>query len=138
MRTLLMMIAILLLNTSWATAQIGGALGGAAKSAQQGVEKSAEKTKDAVSSLGDTNAKVRGCLSKENGSYMLSDPSSGRSYTLTGNTSQLASSVGHDVQVTGTISSGKNAPGAIAGEAEGGRQTLKVSSFKNISNTCAP
>ena len=136
MRTLLMLISILLLNTSWATAQLGGAVGGAygAYKAQQ----AANQAKDTVSSLAGTNATVQGCLSKEGASYTLTD-SAGKSYALTGKTSQLASSVGHTVQVTGTASSSvKNVPGAIAGEAEGMKHTLKVSSFKNISNTCAP
>ena len=133
MRTLLMLISILLLNTSWATAQLGGAVGGAYKG-----QKIANQGKDAVTNLADTNATVQGCLSKEGASYTLTD-SAGKSYALTGKTTQLASSVGHTVQVTGTVSSSvKNVPGAIAGEAEGMKRTLKVSSFKNISNTCAP
>jgi hypothetical protein len=57
---------------------------------------------------------------------------------LTGKTSGLRAHVGHKVRVKGRTTGGtdnaKN-PGSMSG-AEGGEQTLRVTSIQHLSNTC--
>src|SRR6185437_12738770 len=45
---------------------------------------------------------VQGCLSGSNGNYTLTQDTTGTTYTLTGDTSQLQQHIGHEVQITGT------------------------------------
>ena len=56
---------------------------------------------------GSSTMTVDGCLSGSAGHYMLKDKTSGTSYMLTGATAKLEKHVGHEVQVTGTMSSGE-------------------------------
>jgi len=77
-----------------------------------------------------------GCLSEANGKYHLTDKM-GTSYELTGKTANLKSHVGHTVSITGkATTSGEKQPGAMSGEQAGMEQTLKVSSFRHVSNKC--
>jgi hypothetical protein len=67
---------------------------------------------------------------------------SGKSIRLTGDTAKLSEHVGHEVKITGTVSSATAAPSAksdrgMAGEESGSaQQSLEVSSIKHISKTC--
>lgn len=84
---------------------------------------------------------VQGCLSGSGGNYMLT-AKSGKSFRLTGDTAKLSEHVGHEVKITGTVSSASAAPSAksdrgMAGEESGSaQQSLEVSSVKHISKTC--
>jgi hypothetical protein len=82
---------------------------------------------------------IKGCLSGSDGSYTLTD-NNGQSYRLTGDTAKLSDHVGHEMKVTGNVSSasastsGENANGAMG--QSGAAQTIDVTSFKHISKTC--
>lgn len=79
---------------------------------------------------------VQGCLSGAGGSYTLTD-STGKTYQLAGDTSKLADHVGHKIEVTGTTSSaGSPSSGTATASGASSQQTLNVSSFKHISDTC--
>jgi hypothetical protein len=54
---------------------------------------------------------------------------------LTGDTAKLSEHVGHEMKITGTVSS----PSASSSDAMGktsGDETIDVTSFKHISKTC--
>jgi hypothetical protein len=79
---------------------------------------------------------VKGCLSKSDGGYTLTEKS-GTTYQLTGDTSKLAEHVGHEVQVKGTTGGSSATPSASSSGANAtGQPTLDVTSFKHISSTC--
>jgi hypothetical protein len=84
---------------------------------------------------------VQGCLSNSGGNYMLT-AKNGKSIRLTGDTAKLSEHVGHEVKITGTVSSATEAPSAksdrgMAGEESGSAQpSLEVSSVKHVSKTC--
>jgi hypothetical protein len=140
-RTLFTSLFLLLVAT-WAMAQYGSS------SAQTPSSGSTSAAFDSASSK-----TVKGCLSGSDGNYMLTDKS-GTAYQLKGDTSQLSNHVGHEIQVKGTVSAGAAAaptgttgnpsastaagasttPGAGSSQAQ---QTLEVSSFKHLSDTCS-
>jgi hypothetical protein len=118
MRKFLLLSSILLLSACWAVAQ------------DSNMPQSTGQSSNAAST-------VEGCLSVDNGSYTLSDPT-GTAYHLTGDTSKLQAHVGHTIQVTGTISDtnvSKMEGGAMSAPADS-HATLNVSSFKHISPSC--
>ena len=81
---------------------------------------------------------VTGCLSEANGQYMLTSRK-GNTYQLTGDSSELAHHVGHEVRVTGTESgagASANADGNGMGQTSANGPTIEVSSLKHISKTC--
>jgi len=77
---------------------------------------------------------VKGCLSKSDTGYVLTDKS-GTAYQLTGDTSQLGAHVGHEVQIKGSKAEA-SATGASSSGASSQAQ-LQVSSMKHISETCS-
>jgi hypothetical protein len=88
---------------------------------------------------GSDNTTVQGCLSGTSGNYTLTDKN-GMSYQLTGDNAKLAEHVGHQIQVTGTTSSGAATPSGSSSGAMGqtnSQQTLQVTSMKHISKTCS-
>jgi hypothetical protein len=61
----------------------------------------------------------------------------GTTYQLQGNTSKLSAHVGHEVQITGSTSSGSAASSPTSSSQSAGTQpTLMVQSFKHIAKTC--
>ena len=96
---------------------------------------------------GSSTMTVDGCLSGSGGHYMLKDKTSGTSYMLTGATAKLDKHVGHEVQVTGTLSSGGDASETSgmsnsAGQTTSGNagmngQTLNVTSMKHVAASCS-
>ena len=86
---------------------------------------------------------IKGCLKESNGNYLLIDKS-GNTYELTGDTAQLSHHVGHEMQVTGTMSSAEgtssgstmSSSSSSMGAGNGGTQTIQVQSFKHISTSC--
>ena len=74
---------------------------------------------------------IQGCITKVAGGYSLTD-NSGKTYQLTGDTSQLADDVGHYDQVWGTEQ------GSTAGAAasSGAPTTFTVTKVKMVSTTC--
>jgi hypothetical protein len=115
----LLLLSALLLGVSWAAAQ-----NYPSESTPTGA--GGEKT-------------VQGCLGGSDGNYTLTDKN-GTSFQLTGETAKLAEHVGHEVKVTGTISSASASPsGGTAGGTMGqgsSASQLQVSSVKHISKSC--
>ncbi len=125
----LLLISMLLLGTSWALAQ---------DSSQSATSQTGSSQATAESAGG--QQMIKGCLSGSDGSYTLTD-SNGQNYHLTGDTAKLSDHIGHEMKVTGTVSS---ASASTSGESPSGsmaqtsaQQTIDVTSFKHISKTCA-
>lgn len=108
----LLLFSVLLLGVSWATAQ-------------------SEPVK--TGSNGDQQT-VKGCLSNSGGAYTLTDKS-GKTYQLTGDTAKLSDHVGHEIKVTGSLSSASAASSDAMGKTSGA-QMIEVTSFKHISKNC--
>ncbi len=124
----LLLFSVLLLGTCWAAAQDTS-------------PSAASSTQDASAQATPTDAgnaqTVKGCLSGSDGNYIL-EASNGKTYRLMGDTSKLSEHVGHEMKITGTISStSTTAPnGQDVNGANTTRQTLEVTSFKHISKNC--
>ena len=127
MRTLLI-VPILLLGVTWATAQTKPDNSGQASYNQESNGKSG------------ADRSVQGCLSESSGSYTLTSDT-GKTYMLGGDTSKLAEHVGHEVLITGTRKSAGNMT-APSGETAGAMSNqanepmLDVVSVKHVSKTC--
>jgi hypothetical protein len=79
---------------------------------------------------------VKGCLSKTDSGFELTDKS-GTRFELAGDTSKLADHVGHQVQISGRSSAESAVPQSDQ-PAKAGSATskLEVSKVKHISETC--
>ncbi|MGB2602247.1 MAG: hypothetical protein WBC78_01540 [Candidatus Sulfotelmatobacter sp.] len=109
-----LLFSVLLLCTSWAAAQgypSQGATG--STTAQQN---------------------VIGCLSGSSGSYTLT-AKNGKSYQLTGDIAKLNEHIGHEMKITGTVSSPSASSTGAMGKTSG-EETIDVTSFKHIAKTC--
>jgi hypothetical protein len=136
-----LLFSILLLGTSWVVAQnstntqSGQSQTNPGYSTQSGSGQS-DSSAMAKGNTG-TQHSVVGCLSSSNGTYTLT-AKNGKTYQLMGDTSKLSDHVGHEMRVTGTMSSAsagtENAGGGMANNSAG--ETIEVSSFKHISKTC--
>jgi len=81
-------------------------------------------------------ATVKGCLQGSDGNYTLT-ADNGATYQLQGDTSKLSEHVGHEVQITGSTTSGSAASSSTSSsQSAGTQQTLMVQSFKHISKSC--
>ena len=95
------------------------------------------------------NTTIQGCLSSSSmgdNAYKLTQDQTGTVYTLTGNLDELKSHVGHEVAITGqvtsssssaTASSDNNTTGNQAASSKSGNNSLQVNSVKMISDHCA-
>jgi hypothetical protein len=106
--------------------------------AQQHPSQSSGQTSSQTSSAHNSKqTKVEGCLSGSEGNYTLTDKS-GTKYQLSGDTAKLKDHVGHEVQVTGTMTASANgAAGSQSTSGGAGTQTIDVTSMKHISPTCS-
>jgi Protein of unknown function (DUF5818) len=127
----LLLFSVLLLGASWMAAQTSSGTGqsgaGQTGSDQSGYGQTAGQA-------GGTQKTVTGCLSQSNGQYVLTSHK-GMAYQLSGDTSELANHVGHEIKVTGT-ESGAGASANASGQASANGPTIEVSSMKHISKTC--
>jgi hypothetical protein len=126
MQRLLLLVSVLLLSVSWVAAQ---------DSASPGQTSSNQTSASQSDSNAAGSQTIEGCLSGTNGKYTLTD-SQGKSYDVSGGDSaKLANHVGHEVKITGTVSSGSaSSTGSQMGSSSG--QTLEMTSMKHISKTC--
>jgi len=114
----LLWLSVLLLGTSWAAAQ-------SYPSHETSANAGGQQT-------------VQGCLSSNGGTYTLV-AKDGKSFQLTGDTAKLSEHVGHEIKVTGTVSSASESgsastsPSSTTGSAQ---PTIDVSSVKHVSKTC--
>ncbi len=112
----LVLFSVLLLGTSWAAAQSYPSQG---KAGNTGAQET-----------------VKGCLSSTGGTYTLTDKS-GKSFQLAGDTAKLTEHVGHEIKVTGNVSSASaSSSDATTGQTGAGQPTLEVSSFKHVAKSC--
>jgi Protein of unknown function (DUF5818) len=109
-----LLFSVLLLCSSWAVAQSYPSQGATGSPAGQ--------------------QNVIGCLSGSGGAYTLTTKS-GKSYQLTGDIAKLSEHIGHEMKITGTVSS-PSASSTDAMEKTSGEETIDVTSFKHISKTC--
>lgn len=124
MRQILLFFSVLLLGLSWAVAQ---------NTASQPSAASSGSGQTTHASSGNAKS-VEGCLSESNGSYML-NAKNGMMYQLSGDTATLKEHVGHEVKITGTMTSSDS--GMSNGSAmSNGTHTIDVTSVKHISKTC--
>ena len=137
-RSLLLTVFVLLLSAGWMMAQTSTP------------DQSSGAQSESQSQMGQTGTQtgqmtVRGCLSETStgsGIYVLTD-SSGNTYQLQGDATQLSSHVGQEIEVQGTaVSSGNpSAMGTPSGttgtESQNAKNALTVQSVKKISDTCS-
>lgn len=124
MRQIFLFLSVLLLGLSWAVAQ---------NTASQPSAASPGSGQTTHASSGNAKS-VEGCLSESNGSYML-NAKNGMMYQLSGDTATLKEHVGHEVKITGTMTSSDS--GMSNGSAmSNGTHTIDVTSVKHISKTC--
>jgi hypothetical protein len=128
------LLSVLLLITSWAAAQ----------NSQSQTDPSQTSPNQTSSQTTPTSAgsqtTVQGCLSGSDGSYTVTDKS-GASFQLTGDTSKLSQHVGHEIKVTGTVTSASTpssdgSASSAASASDSSKPTLEVSSFKHVAKTC--
>jgi len=112
----LLLFSVLLLGTTWAAAQSYPSQGSTGSTGNA----EAQKT-------------VTGCLSNSGGTYMLTEKN-GKMFQLSGDTAKLTDHVGHEIKVTGAVSSASASSGGAMGKTS--ERTIDVSSFKHISKTC--
>jgi hypothetical protein len=95
----------------------------------------ASSSQTGTSSSGQTT--VKGCLQGSDGNYTLI-ADNGTTYQLQGDTSKLSAHVGHEVQITGSTTSGSPASSATTSSQSAGTQQpiLTVQSMKHISKSC--
>jgi hypothetical protein len=102
----------------------------------------AQTDSDASSASKTTMIPVQGCLSSVQGKYVLTD-ASGNNYMLAGQTADLSSSVGHQVQVMGTemhveshSKTGTEQNPAMSSDTAS-MHMFNVKSVKDIASTCS-
>jgi Protein of unknown function (DUF5818) len=151
----LLCLSVLLLCAAWVTAQTYPSQPSSSSSSPSGSAQTTPSTSSssqASTGMSDNQTKVEGCLNSSGGSYTLT-ASDGTTYQLSGDTSQLAEHVGHEVQVTGTksaasasspsSSSSAGTSAASSGQAgtsgmgSSSQQSLSVVSIKHIAKTCS-
>jgi hypothetical protein len=116
----LLLLSVLLLGVSWAAAQ----------------------NYPSHETSGNTGGQetVQGCLSSNGGTYTLT-AKDGKNFQLTGDTAKLSEHVGHEIKVTGSVSSESASPGSASGQTNSGQTgteqpKLEVSSIKHVSKSC--
>ncbi len=150
MKKTMLLTALLGCSALWAGAQTttaptptqSGADRPAASSGQNSASPSAGQMTPSTSA---NSVTVDGCLAGSGSSYTLKDKTSGVTYQLAGDTAKLAPHVGHELQLTGTTSTGSasaTAGGATsatptASAGGGSSPTLNMMSGKVLSNTCS-
>jgi hypothetical protein len=76
---------------------------------------------------------VQGCLSSSGGTYILTGKD-GKSFQLTGDTAKLSEHVGHEIKVTGSVSS--ESPSSTSAQTSTEQPKIEVSAVKHISKSC--
>ncbi len=132
MKKTILLTAVLGCSALWAGAQttsMPNPQNGADQPAASSGQSSAGQMTPSTSAA--NSVTVDGCLAGSGSSYTLKDKTSGVTYQLSGDTAKLAPHVGHELQLTGTTSTGS------ASASGGSSATLNMMSGKVISNTCS-
>ena len=120
----LMLAMALLLSAAWVNAQ-------------QYPQTSSSQTGSTGSEQAST---VQGCLQGSNGNFMLTDDA-GTTYQIQGDTAKLTEHVGHEVQITGTVSTASSASTSTSPEkgtttSASQQRTIQMQDVKHVSTTC--
>jgi hypothetical protein len=82
---------------------------------------------------------INGCLNHAGHTYTLTDSETGTVYTLTGNTRQLSSHVGHEMQVAGLAGNRGTEAATGAPSGNSGKPLLfEVNTVKHLADQCGP
>ena len=140
MKKTLLLTAILLLSVTWVVAQSNpqaqppsgnnaptGSSDQTDTSSQQG-NMGSQGAQGENSPGTNSEMQLQGCLSGTSGNYMITD-SSGASYQLQGDESQLSKNVGKEVRLSGTAAS--------SGSNTGSAQTFNVTKVRKVANACS-
>ena len=136
-----MLAVILVCSAAWLVAQDQSSPSSSSPtSSSSGAQSTSSGQGSPSTSSGETS--VEGCLQGSSGSYTLTD-NSGMTYQLGGDTSKLAEHVGHEVKITGTMSSASSGAGsspstsaAGSSSSSAGGQTLSVDKVEHKAKTC--
>jgi hypothetical protein len=82
---------------------------------------------------------IQGCVSGTDGNYMLSQDETGTMYKLVGSEDKLKSHVGHEVMITGQLTSAPDqgqGGSSTSANADGG-SVIQVSDVKMIAKQCS-
>ena len=109
----LLLFSVLLLGVSWAAAQ--------------------SESQAATGKSGGQET-VQGCLSSSGGAFTLT-AKDGKTFQLTGDTAKLTENVGHEVKVTGTVSSAAESATGAMGKT-GAEKTIEITSVKHVAKSC--
>ncbi len=131
----LLLISVLLLGASWAVAQSDST-----NAQSPAARPSTSGQNDAMPASSGGSTSVQGCLTSSNGKFTLTGDD-GNTYQLSGDAATLSHHVGHEIKVTGSVSSETDAMQPQGGGSESGnmgtaKQKLEVTSVKHISKTC--
>jgi hypothetical protein len=126
----------LLLSFAWAQAQTSQS-DSSTNGQTSGSDNGQQSQMGSQSGMQGGKTSVQGCLQGSNGTYTITDDA-GTMYQLSGDTSKLSAHVGHEVQITGTVSgNGSNAmSGGSSSGGSSGSQTLQIEKVKHIAKTC--
>ena len=85
---------------------------------------------------------VQGCLSGADGSYMLAQDGTGTTYKLMGDENQLKKHIGHEVAITGELTSSAGSAGSTPDQGQAGSDSsagtaIQVTDVKMISKKCS-
>ena len=125
----LQLLAVLLLSIVWGVAQDYPSQTSSAPTSQT----------TPVNAGGEQS--VQGCLSGADGNYTLM-AKNGTSFRLAGDTAKLAEHIGHEIKVTGTMSSRSTSPNTDTSAGTTGQSTsssggeIQVTAVKHIAKTC--
>ncbi len=152
MKKTLLLTLILLVSAAWAVAQTSQSTSPSSPSSTQSYlsgsssgqmgSQSSQPSSQSSSGMSNTakETHIQGCLSDSAGNYTLTD-SSGTTWKLEGDSSDLSKHVGQEVRISGSSSSagmGSSATGSSASSGAGAaEQTLNVTKVKKVANTCS-
>jgi hypothetical protein len=153
MKKSLLLITMMLLSAAWVVAQ---STSSAQSTGQNGTASSQSSASDqssqTASSSGMTGETIHGCLSGSAGNYTLTDSATGKTYNLSGDSTDLSAHVGQDIQVKGSAanssagmnnqssnpsSSASSSGTSGAGQSATASETFNVTNVTKISDTCS-
>jgi hypothetical protein len=146
MKKITLLVAILFLSAMWVVAQTGATSPSTGSSSAGQSASSPDQSAPGSSASADqgmgSKSKIQGCLSGSAGNYTLTD-ASGKTYTITGDSSKLADNVNKEVELTGkameSSASSASSPSSAASPsgASSASAQFEASKVKKISDSCS-
>ncbi len=148
MKKTLLLTLILLVSAAWVAAQTSQSASpssprstqgypSGSSSGQMGSQSSQYPSSQSSSGMSNTakETHIEGCLSGSPGNYTLTD-SSGMTWRLEGDSSDLGKHIGQEVRISGSSSSAGMGSSASSG-AGTAQQTFNATKVKKVGNTCS-